>query len=83
MTLHSKKFIEIDQCNVIISAFKKSEDKLSYVLRIHEERGEQTVAKIQFSNELEVKKVQLCNILEDIDEESIKHSNTYYQFNNE
>mmetsp|Transcript_149 Transcript_149/g.163 ORF Transcript_149/g.163 Transcript_149/m.163 type:complete len:106 (+) Transcript_149:1122-1439(+) len=51
-SLHSKRYLEIDQSNVVVSAFKYAEESNNFVLRLHEERGEQVMAKVQLAKEL-------------------------------
>lgn len=52
------QFIEIDHPNVAIGALKKSEDGKFYVLRIHEDRGEQVTTIIKFGHILGIRSVK-------------------------
>jgi len=51
-------FIEIDTPNVAFGAIKQAESGSFYVLRIHEDRGEQVTAKIKFGHLLGIKNVK-------------------------
>lgn len=50
-------FIDIDMPNVAIGALKKAEDGDHFILRIHEERGEQVTAVIKIGSILDIKSV--------------------------
>ena len=52
MNIADLKFIECDQPNIVVSAVKKAEKGEYFVLRIHEERGEQVTAKITLNPEV-------------------------------
>jgi alpha-mannosidase len=52
--LKNERMIEVGHLNVIIDAFKRSEDDKSYVLRIHEERGDYVTFQIKFAKELQI-----------------------------
>ncbi len=62
----ASSFIEIDSSNLVVSALKQSEDDSDvYILRIHEERGEQTQAHIKINSLTPVKAVKVVNSLEE------------------
>lgn len=58
--------LQIDQPNIVVAALKQSEDSDSiYILRIHEDRGEQVTAKLTFKFGTPIKGVQIVNSLEE------------------
>lgn len=81
-SLVSQRLIEIDSPNIVVSALKRSEDHESlYILRIYEDRGEQTVAKVKINLDLNqrvrVSNIQLMNSLEDPIEDTEKVLTTF------
>lgn len=64
------RLIEVGHLNVVVDAFKKSEDGKGYLLRVHEKSGDYFATKIKFSPDLKIKRAVLCNSLENTDEES-------------
>ena len=84
--MNSTKFVEIDSKNVIVGAFKRSEDiESDFILRLHEDRGEQTVAQISFNFGLtshdqvsRIKGVSIVNTLEE--EEESGHDDGHFSF---
>ena len=65
-------FLEISPANVIVSVMKQHEDKDTYILRLYEAAGEETLAKLSFP--WEIKSAKETNLLEADDEEIRKNS---------
>ncbi len=56
----------MDQPNIVVAALKLSEDSdTTYILRIHEDRGEQVTVNLGFNFGSPVKKVRIVNSVED------------------
>lgn len=49
------RFVEVDNANVVVDTIKRSEDDKTFVIRVHEERGEQVQVEIRFADELAIK----------------------------
>lgn len=64
----------------MVDALKRAEDSQFFVLRIHEDRGEQVTAKITFAKELGITSVKQINSLEQDDEKSVQGMVTKYSF---
>lgn len=63
-----ESFLRVDEDNIIVESVKPLEDQENaYILRIYEAEGSFTRAKISFNNQ--VKKLAICNMLEDVIEE--------------
>ena len=83
--MNSTKFVEIDSKNVIVGAFKRSEDiESDFILRLHEDRGEQTVAQISFNFGLtshdQVSRIKSVSIVNTLEEEEESGHDGYFSF---
>jgi alpha-mannosidase len=59
------RLLEIDSPNLVVSAIKISDrDPFLHVLRLYEDRGESTVAKVFFNFDHKVAAVHLMNSIE-------------------
>lgn len=66
--LVSHKLVEIDSPNVVVSAFKRGDrDTSRHILRLFEDRGEQTIAKVKFNLDFS-SRVQAISLLNSIEQ---------------
>ncbi len=63
--IKSQSFLQVSTPNIILSAFKRSQDQTGWILRFYEAQGETTVTDIQISSSLlQIENIWECDLME-------------------
>ena len=61
----SRSFINISSPNIILSAFKRSQDQLGWIIRLYEAHGQSTETNIKISSHLlQLENIWECDLME-------------------